>query len=33
MTGEDSSVVRLTPEEEARLERLLAKQPLPDQPA
>jgi cytochrome c-type biogenesis protein CcmH len=33
MTGEDNAVVRLTPEEEARLERLLAKQPLPDQSA
>jgi cytochrome c-type biogenesis protein CcmH len=32
-TGDDGSLARLTPEEEARLERLLAKQPLPDQSA
>jgi cytochrome c-type biogenesis protein CcmH len=31
--GDNSSLATLTPEEEARLERLLAKQPLPDQPA
>jgi cytochrome c-type biogenesis protein CcmH len=33
MTGEDSSVIKLSAEEEARLERLIAEQPLPDQPA
>jgi cytochrome c-type biogenesis protein CcmH len=33
LMGDDGSVIRLSAEEEARLERLLAEQPLPDQPA